>query len=80
MELLITVLAAVLLLLAVALMAAAGGRGRLASDHHALVCLSRVRGPSGQSFFPNDDAVWELSDAMEPRSEEAHAKFAPGGV
>jgi hypothetical protein len=73
MEVLITAVAAGLLLLALALVAAAGAGRRLASDHEALVRLSRVRGPSGQSFFPTDDAVWELSDAMDRRSEEAHA-------
>ena len=71
MDLAITVIAACMLLLALAVVAAAGEAGQLASDREALIRLARVRGPSGQSFFPTDDAVWELSDAMDqPRSEE----------
>jgi hypothetical protein len=68
--LLIPAIAAVLMVLGLALAAAAAGGRRLASDHDALVRLSRLRGPSGQPFFPTDDAALELSDAMDKEPAE----------
>jgi hypothetical protein len=70
--LLIVAVAAPLILLGLALASAAAGGGRLASDHEDLVRLSRLRGPSGQPFFPTEQAALDLSDAMEPDAARSH--------
>ena len=59
----------VVAIFALSLGAAADSVPSSEAETRALTDLTQVRSPSGKSFFPTDESIWDLAESLETLSE-----------